>query len=91
MKRNTVSDADAMSYEETEREAINHDLDVIDAMIGRATRQDDIVVIEQAVRRVRHRFVAFARLMDDETFARMMRPDNEHISGNVVRMQRRAR
>ena len=75
-----------------ERASILRDLDDIERRWAvKTTAQEEADLLED-IRRARLRVIAFARSSGGATFARMMRPFDEHIAGdNVVRFRRRVR
>ena len=75
-----------------ETESILRDLDDIERRWScETTAQEEAELIED-IRRARLRVIAFARSRGGATFARMMRPHDDPVSGdNVVRFRRRVR
>ena len=90
----TASSAGGMTEKQMKREtgSILRDLDDIERRwSARRTAQEEAELIE-SICRVRLRVIAFARSRGGTTFARMMRPHDEPVSGdNVVRFSRRVR
>ena len=90
----TASSAGGMTEKQVKREteAILRDLNDIERRwSARRTAQEEAELIE-SICRVRLRVIAFARSRGGATFARMMRPHDDPVSGdNVVRFRRRVR
>ena len=75
-----------------ERASILRDLDDIERRWAVKTTDQEEADLLDEIRGARLRVIAFARARGGATFARMMRPFDEHTTGdNVVRFCRRVR
>jgi hypothetical protein len=75
--------------EAQERASILQHLDALELLWreGEITQDEAKVVVGQ----IRLRVIAFARARGGAAFARMMRPFDDHVGDNVVRLRRRGR